>query len=285
MKNIFNIKKINFLPLLLTFLLFSLASCDLRYDIAEAGSKSDLTPPSADFEFKQGSGTPDAWKTYTFANASISATDYIWTFPNGTTITTQDAAFTFAGEGTYNVSLKAADKLGVTSNITKSIVVIKPVVPVGLVPVIQAANFDAGNVDATKEPWRNNALGGILQISASSSFDGGFASKFPLAPDKRIAYQELTVSPNTNYIISCKYSQDAGTGTVRIAVLGGSVNNPANINSAIITSVTGANATGKGNFTPVNLQFNSGANSTIAIYIDNSGGTISYVDSFTIALN
>lgn len=285
MINIFKIKKIKLLPVLFSLLLISLSSCDLRYDIAEAGSKADLTPPSADFNFKQGSGPTDQWKTYTFGNASTSATDYVWDFGNGNTVTTVDASFTFPGEGTFPVTLTASDKLGVSSKITKTIDVVKPIVPVGLVPVIAAPGFDFGNVDASKEPWRNNALGGILQISASSSFDGGFAAKFPVAPDVRIAYQELTVSPNTNYVVTCKYSQDAGTGTVRIAVLAGSVTSPANINSSTLASVVGANATGKANFTPVNLTFNSGANTKIALYVDNSGGTVSYVDSFTIALN
>lgn len=285
MKNIFNIKKIKLLPFLFSFLLISLSSCDFGYDIAEAGSKADLTPPTADFDYLQGSGPTDQWKTYTFGNKSTSATDYLWDFGNGTTVTTVDASYTFAGEGTYSVSLTAKDKLGVTSTKTQTITVVKPIVPVGLVPIIEAPGFDFGNVAASKDPWTKSSLGGLLQISASSSFEGGFCAKFPLAPDLRIAYQELTVSPNTNYIVTCKYSQDAGTGTVRIAVLGGSVSTPANVNAAILTSVVGTVATGKANFTPVNLTFNSGANSKIALYIDNSGGTTSYVDTFTIALN
>lgn len=148
-----------------------------------------------------------------------------------------------------------------------------------------APGFDFGNVDPSKDPWRNSALGGVIQISGSTSFEGGFAAKFPSGADHRIAYQELTVTPNTNYIVTCKYSQEVGTGSIRMAVLAGSVNSPALLNSKIIKSEIGTTATGKGNFTPVILSFNSGANSTIALYVDNDGGTISYVDSFTIALN
>lgn len=284
MKNKFNIKNIGKISVILSFMLFILTSCDFRYDIDDVGSKADLTPPTADFNYTQGKGPTDQWKTYTFANLSYSATDYIWNFGNGATVTTKDASFTFPDEGTYTVSLTAKDKLNATSTLTKTIVVVKPIVPVGLVPIILAPGFDFGNVPESKDPWANSALGGILQISASSSFEGGFCAKFPLAPDKRIAYQELTVSPNTNYVVTCKYSQDAGTGSVRMAVLGGSVTNPANVNAAILKSVTGTVATGKGNFTPVLLAFNSGANNKIALYVDNDGGTVSYVDSFTIAL-
>jgi hypothetical protein len=287
MKNIFKIKKIKLLPVLFSLLLISLSSCDFSYDIAEANTKADLTPPTADFNFTQGQVTaqaPDGWKTYSFGNASTSSTDYMWDFENGNTATTVDASFTFPGEGTFTVSLTAREKLGKTNKISKTITVVKPIVPVGLVPVILAPGFDFGNVPASKDPWTNSAIGGVLQISASSSFDGGFASKFPLAPDLRIVYQELTVSPNTNYVVTCKYSQEIGTGTVRMAVLKAPVANAAGVNAAILKSVTGSNATGKGNFTPVTLLFKSGANTKIALYVDNSGGTISYVDNFTIAL-
>ncbi|WHF51484.1 PKD domain-containing protein [Chryseobacterium gotjawalense] len=286
MKNKFEIKKISKISVLLFLLLVIFTSCDIRgYDIAGEGSKPDLTPPSADFTYTKGQGTGDDYKTYTFANQSISATDYLWDFGNGNTFKTVDAKFTFPGEGSYVVSLTASDKLGKTNTVKKTVEVVKPVVPAALVPVILAPGFDFGNVDASKDPWRNSALGGVIQISASSVFEGGFVAKFPSGSDRRIAYQELTVTPNTNYMVTCKYSQEIGPGSIRMAVLAGAVNDPALINSKIIKKEIGTNATGKGNFTSVVLSFNSGANSTIALYVDNDGGTISYVDSFTIALN
>ncbi len=66
MKNIFKIKKIKLLPVLFSLLLISLSSCDFSYDIAEANTKADLTPPTADFNVTQGQVTalaPDGWKT------------------------------------------------------------------------------------------------------------------------------------------------------------------------------------------------------------------------------
>ena len=88
---------------------FTMLSCDdyFEFDLPDAGSKPDDTPPVANFGVSQGKN--EEWKTYNFANASSSATDYSWDFGDGNTSTAVDGKNTYPGEGTYTVTLVASE--------------------------------------------------------------------------------------------------------------------------------------------------------------------------------
>ncbi|TRX59527.1 PKD domain-containing protein [Fulvivirga sp. M361] len=235
-------------------------------------------PVAASFEYVQ---DPDNFLQVSFTNTSTDAESFLWNFGDGFLSTEVSPTYTFPEAGTYKVTLTATGISGITSEASEDIIVAE-----GFVPVILAPGFDLGNNEDTKGPWRNGDLGGVIQVSSSSDFDGGGAAKFPTSND-RIAYQEITVEANTDYILSYKYSiESQGPGiSVLVAVLAGQVNDPAAISGATIASHIGENGTGRGDFTSVDIPFNSGANTTIAIYITNTGAAVGYADTFSIAEN
>ena len=111
-ENLFNTGVLMVTALILSI---SLSSCDFEYDIAEAGSKEDTTPPSANFSASQGAGPDEEWKDYTFGNSSVSATTYAWDFGDsaGTTSTVQSVTFFYpADTATYQVNLTVTTNQG-----------------------------------------------------------------------------------------------------------------------------------------------------------------------------
>lgn len=281
-------KLINKSLLMVAAFVFSitLLSCDdyFEFDLPEAGSKPDNTPPVAKFEATQGEN--EAWKTYNFANNSSSATDYSWDFGDGNTSTDVDGENTYPGEGTYTVTLKASDKLGVTSTYSVNIDIVEPEAPEATVPDILEAGFeDLSLPDGTgdgRDSWRSE-LGEIMQITSSPVYEGEQAAKFP-SDGGRMAYQELTVTPNTEYVLTYYYTmKESGTGSITVAMLGGALTDLANAADQTLASFEGSDQTDANAYVKVDLPFNSGANSTVAIYITNQGVECR-IDEFSIAL-
>lgn len=64
-------------------------------------------------------------RTVTFTNTSINATSYSWNFGNGNTSTSVDPVFTYASDGTYNVTLTATSSCG-SLNLTKTVTIVAP---------------------------------------------------------------------------------------------------------------------------------------------------------------
>lgn len=259
-----------------------LSSCDYEFDLPEEGSIADQTPPTANFS---ATVSDSDFLTYSFANLSKSATDYLWDYGDGNSSTSLDGANTYPGEGTYTITLTASDKLGVTSTVSKTIEVVEPPEPPTLVPDILEAGFEDNSLpDGSgdgRDSWRNSDLGGVPQITSSPVHSGSQAGKFPSAGD-RIAYQELTVSKNADYILTYYYTmKESGTGSITVAVLAGSINNPADIAGATIASYEGTDQTSSSTYVRVDLAFNSGDNSTIAIFVSNVG-VESRIDDFSI---
>jgi PKD repeat protein len=274
--------------MLVLLTMISLVSCDdyFEYDLPEAGSKPDQTPPTASFGATQSDGD---WQTFNFANFSSNATDYLWDFGNGNTSSNVDAVFTFPGEGTYSVSLTASDKLGVESKSTQEIEVIEPEAPSAMEIVILNPSFDEpGSNDKYTEPWiPPSDMGKLLQISSSSSFVGGKAGKFPdAASDPRIAYQQdIALTPNTDYVITYYYSIEEGDpSTLTVAILGGNVSTASEVAGATIASFTGDVQAGKSGFQKVDINFNSGANAIISIHVSNTGPKTAYIEEFSSAI-
>lgn len=261
-----------------------LTSCDLEYDLPEAGSKADLTPPAANFS----AAVTDDYLTYNFANLSNSATDYLWDFGDGNSSSSVDGKNTYPSEGSYTVTLIATDKLGVSSTFSATIEVVKPPKPLAIVPVILNPSFDEPGDDGKyTSPWVDGNMGKTIQISSSSSFIGGKSSKFPDAgSDPRIAYQSgIAVTPNTDYVITYYYSIETGDpSTITVAILGGTVTSPDDVAGATIKAFEGTTQVGKTPFEKVDLAFNSGNNSTISIHISNTGPKTSYAEEFSAAI-
>jgi len=260
--------------LMIMVIAVSFTACDMAYELPEANSKPDETPPSAYFTYAQGQGAAEEWKDYTFSNLSNSATDFVWDFGDGNTSTDKDGKNTYAGEGTYTVILTASDKLGVTSTHTEIVEVVEPEEPEAIVPVVLENSFeDLTLPDGTgdgRDSWRND-FGGVIQITSSPVYDGSQAAKFPSAGD-RVAYQDgIAVSPNTDYILTYYYTMKTGTGNLTVNVLGGTITDLSEVASASLGEHIGTDMTDPDSYVKVSIPFNTGANGTVSILITNEG--------------
>ncbi|WP_104734977.1 PKD domain-containing protein [Hanstruepera ponticola] len=176
-----------------------------KYELPEAGSIPDETPPQALFTYAQGEGLDDAWKNYSFANLSTSAIEYSWDFGDGNTSTDVDAENTYPGEGTWTVTLTASDALGVVSTYSEEITVVEPEEPAVPDPTLVNADFDklpknnGNSSDCTCSGWDNDDIG---EQGESSSGNGGSDNvvKFDNNEPDHI-YQEFEVVPNADYTI------------------------------------------------------------------------------------
>jgi len=193
-----------FLIVLSALALFVMFSCDptlstYEFDLPEAGSIEDATPPSASFTASQGAGTGEEWKDYTFANQSSSATTYAWDFGDGNMSTEVDGANTYPGEGSWTVTLTASDALGVISTYSETIDVVEPEEPDVPDPVLVNSIFDklpkSSGSDCTCAGWINKSVG---EQGESSSGNGSDVLKFDNAEPDHV-YQEFVVTPNADY--------------------------------------------------------------------------------------
>jgi PKD repeat protein len=289
MKNILKYNKLSLLTLLGVFLI-AIISCDFEYDLPEANSIADQTPPQADFQSAQGVGVAEEWKDYTFSNLSTSATTYLWDFGDGNTSTSVDAMNTYPGEGTFTVTLTASDNLGVTSVVSKTIEIVEPDAPSAIIPVIGEAGFEDGDDSCGtaadgRDCWRISG-GTIFGITSSPVNSGSQGAKFD-AGSNRVGYQALTVSPNTDYTVTIYYTiKIAPTGSaMRLAILGNAISNASEAEAAIIASVTGNDQSDANTYVPLSVTFNSGASNTIAIWIDSNNVAESRVDDVSIVAN
>jgi len=288
MKNIITMntsKRTSIKMIMMVMALVFLSSCDYEYDLPEANSKADETPPEANFS----AAVTDDYLTYTFGNTSTSATDYFWEYGDGNSSTGVDGKNTYPDEGTYTVTLTASDKLGATSTYTMAIQVVEPEVPDAIVPQILNPSFDEpGDNGKYTTPWVDSNMGKTIQISSSSSFVGGKSAKFPNATtDPRVGYQKgIAVTPNTDYAITYNYSIETGDpSSVTVAILGGTVTSLGDAAAATIKSHVGTIQAGKTPFETVTITFNSGANNSISILMTNTGTATGYVEEFKAAVN
>ncbi|OGS69178.1 MAG: PKD domain-containing protein [Flavobacteria bacterium RIFCSPLOWO2_12_FULL_35_11] len=260
-------------------LVASIGSCE-QFELPEAGSMADLTPPSANFS----ASLNGDYLTYKFDNLSTSATDYVWDYGDGNSSTDFNGANIYSDEGTFTVTLTASDKLGVSSTFSTNVTVVKPPKPVVLLPVILEAGFEDYNLpDGTgdgRDSWRTS-LGEIMQITSSPVYEGSQAAKFP-SDGTRIAYQELEVSVNADYVLTYYYTMKTSpAGSITVSVLGGALTNLANAASQTLASFKGTDQTAESTFVQVDLPFNSGNNTIVAIYARNESVECR-LDSFSI---
>ena len=253
-----------------------LATQACQEELPDVGSIPDKTPPSANFSFTPSEGY---YKEVSFANLSLSAISYSWDFGDGATSTEENPSHTYVDDGDYTVTLIAKDKLEVTNTYTAAVKIAAPVS--AFMPEILNAGFDEEGSDSFRDNWRNGDLGGAIQITSSPIHDGVKAAKLPSAGD-RIGYQLITVERNKQYTISFYYTMKTSpVGSLKVAVLAGSVTDPTQIDAKTIESVTLSDQTSASTYVEGTLTFNSGDNAQVAIYFTNTGAE-SRVDSFSI---
>jgi len=296
------------LVLCLSVMVFTV-SCEeaFEFELPEAGSIADLTPPNAAFDY-----IPDAvnFRTINFNNLSTESTNYMWDFGGGNTSTDKDPTFTFsAGEGTYPVTLTALDANNASTSITMDVVVQDVFVPL---PVeIINGDFDGGQSD-----WKFSTFTGGTTSPFNASSDGSFtnydgsdngaktkgakwtkttSAGVYLSGNTRYAYQAILVSPTipgertVRYILEYEYAiktpaEQAGVaqGGNRIysEVLGGHFADGADaVASSPISQFVADQANGKTSHTLVEQEFVANESGQMAImfyavtdvdvYIDN----------------
>ena len=181
MKNFISLKKqVSHIPLVVFALMIGITftSCEdlFEYDLAEANSKADLTPPAANFT----ATVSNDYLIYNFSNTSVSATDYVWSFGfdgdgdgNIDTSIETDAEYEFPGEGTYTVTLTASDKLNVSNTFSMDIEVVKPAVPPAINPEIKHGDFN-DNPDGkySWDEWKIDSFTDGTRNPYNASSDG-----------------------------------------------------------------------------------------------------------------
>ena len=275
---LFNTKVLMGLAVAMTFTLFSCSD----FELPEAGSLPDLTPPSANF---WASTSPDNYLTINFANLSSSATDFQWDFGDGNSATGKDASNTYPDVGEYTVTLIASDKLGATSTTSQIVVVTEPS---AITPIINEAGFEDGSTacgDAAdgRDCWRIS--GGKIHGISGDEYAGEQSAKYD-AGDPRVSYQALTVSPNTQYTVSLYYSMKETTdqGILRLSILGKGISDASEAADAIIASADGTTQEGSKTWNKLTLTFDTGDTNTIALWIDSNNVAEARADEVKIEL-
>lgn len=289
------------------FILLSIftSSCDFTYELPEANSIADETPPSANFDFRP---NDNDFSTIEFSNLSGSAIEYSWEFGDGGTSTDKEPSYTYAGgEGTYSVTLTVRDGNGISDVVTRDIVVEN--IFVAITPTILNGNFDDGQDNwkfssfsgGTTSPYNSSSDGSNLNYDGSdngSKTPGAKWTKSTSAGDyvsssTRYAYQALVLSANTEYILEYEYAiKNDGTqapGDNRI--VGGIINGHFDDGAAAISALdgdgplvqfVGSEDLGKGNFTLVKQQFTSNESGEVAILIYGVTDVDAYVDNVKV---
>lgn len=290
--NLKHIKHIGTSVLMVSIFVLSIFMTSCEFDLPEANSIPDATPPSADF----GSTVGDDYFIYKFANFSYSATDYAWDFGDGATATTKDADHVYAEsatdvEGTpYTVTLTASDKLGVTSTTSQVIMVLKPEIPPSLDPDVLNGDFSAGadNWKITNEgntyPFNTSSDGDPLNYDGTPSggtktpgakYTGG-TSALPRTSSTRNGYQALTVTPGATYILEYSYAIKTdktdieGGDRVIVEILDGWFDHEDDVvasTAAPLGQGIGLEALGKGDFTISKTEFIANDSGQISVWI------------------
>lgn len=311
MKNIIKFKNrvsTSILGLMALAAVVSLSSCDptldsLSYDLPDANSKADLTPPAASFSAAE---TSD-FLTWTFANTSSSATNYVWDYGDGNSSSGIDGMNTFPDEGTYTVTLTASDKLGVSNTFSKQIEVVEPPIPAAINPEVINGDFSDGSgtwkwskfTGGTRDAFNGSSDGSNINYDGSDNggktpgakWTNGTSSGIYRSSKSRFAGQNLTVSPGREYILEYEYAiknDNDGNGGAKIVgeILDGHFTDGANAlassDAGPIVRNEGANLLGKGNFTLVRQQFTANDSGLISIFIWAETQQDAYVDNVKV---
>ena len=256
-----------------------------RDELPASNSKADTIFPEANFSY---ASTLDDFRTIKFTNLSTEANKFEWDFGNGNTSTEKDPTFTFSGEGDFPVILTASDANGATGSTTIDVMVVEgPFQPIILEPGFEDNTLPEGGGDG-RDSWRNNDLGGVIQITGSPVTFGDQGAKLPVPAGDRIGYQEIVVEPDTNYDLSFWYTMLSGSSdpSLIVSVLGvtqngGTFTTLAEVAAGTIASVTVTDDSEPDTYVQQKLSFNSGINNSVAIFFTN-GDVEARLDDFTI---
>jgi len=213
--------------------------------------------------------------------ASFSDREFIARFPN---------------PGTYELTLIVTDNLGQTSEAKTTISFEEPEKPsdtfipnpIILEPGFEDNSLPTGTGDG-RDSWRLPSGfdgGGVIQINSKSNEgtlpEGKQAAKFP-SDGSRNGYQKIAVTKNASYVLTYSYNLKTSPsgGSLTVSVLNGNVSNANEIVANTIASTTGTEQLGGDIFTSERIEFESGDNDSVIIYIANENAE-ARVDDFRI---
>lgn len=270
------------------WLLFVVAITTMRceFELPEAGTIEDLTPPESSFNYTQGA---DNLLLVTFENSSTSAVIFEWEFGDGGTSTEENPVHLYEDFGEYEVKMISSDSLGASDTLVQMIAVIDG----PFQPIIYESGFEDNEFGADqcrngtgrsdgRDCWLNNDIGSIIQITTSPVYSGDQAGKFP-ADDLRVGYQVVAVDRDQDYRLNFHYTlKDDRTGFLKVAVLNGPVDSYEEVNDAIIASTLGTNQDDPDTYQEGAIAFNSGDTDEIVIFITNEGTVEARIDDISI---
>jgi PKD repeat protein len=213
---------------------------------------------------------------------------------------------TYTADGTYTVQLTASNMAGGTDMISMDVTIAAP-----LAVVIRNPSFDSEPIkNDNRIVWRNESLETdadtyfgssdyMLQITTSAN-SGTYAGKLPTAENssnpRRWLYQEVAVNQNTSYDITGYIRNKVSSvgSTVTFEIYDGPFSTASTIGDAtrILSTMDFDATTGHDTsvYTPATINFNSGSNDTIVLFISNdytltATDSETMVDDVTIAEN
>jgi PKD repeat protein len=261
---------------------FNDGSVETRLDDFSIDLGSGPLPVLANFTYEQDSTN---YQVVNFTSTSVGADSYSWDFGDGSSSTDMDPMHTYTADGTYTVTLTASNADGGSDVASMDIVIAAP-----LAVAIRNPSFDDEPVkNDNRIVWRNTDLETdadtyfgssdyMLQITTSVN-SGSYAGKLPTAENsskpRRWLYQEVAVNPNTSYDITGYIrNKESNVGsTVTFEIYDGPFSTAATIGDAnrILSSADFDSSTGHDTsvYTPATINFNSGANDTVVLFIYN----------------
>ncbi len=285
---------------MMVIMALAFVSCDYEFELPEAGSIADATPPRAAFSASQ--TDPEDFRIVSFSNESVSATTYAWDFGTGDSSTEANPMYTYEGEGTYTVTLTSSDGNGVSDVVSKDIDIIMPDEPDAIVPNVVNGDFSEG-----QDGWKISSFSGGTTSPFNSSSDGSpidydgndtgaktggakwtsSTSAGPLLSNKsRFAYQAFTVSANTTYIVEWEHAikndkEDApGGDRIGLQILDGHYSDGVDaLTAPVISETIGNQALGKGNFTLLKTEFDTNDSGLISIWMYGVTSEDAYADN------
>lgn len=302
-------KQFNASVLMVSIFMMSIFLSSCEFELPDANSKIDETPPSAYFIAVES----EDYMTYNFGNLSSSATDYAWDFGDGNTSTSKDGVNTYADPGDeaveYTVTLVASDKLGVESIFSAVITIEEPEAPASIIPEILNGDFTSGQDDwkissfetGTTSPFNSSSDGSSTNYDGTDNGSKTAGAKWTkstsagewVSSSTRYAYQAIKVSANTEYVFEYEYAIKDDTATDPIGgrrivgeILDGhfATGELAVASSAVgpLVRHEGTNAGGKTSFTLVKEIFTSNDSGEIAIWIYGVTPKDAYIDNVKV---
>ena len=273
---------------------FNDGSVETRLDDFDIDLGSGPAPVLANFSYEADSTD---YMTIDFTSACVGEDSYAWDFGDGSTSTDMDPSHTYTADGTYTVQLTASNAAGGSDMISMDVTIAAPVAV-----AIRNPSFDDEAVkDDNRIVWRNvdletdaNTYIGssdyMLQITTSVN-SGSYAGKLPTAENsskpRRWLYQEVAVNQNTSYDITGYIRNKVSNvgSTVTFEIYDGPFDLASTIGDAnhILSSADFDSTSGHDTsvYTPATVNFNSGSNDTIVLFIYNDY-TLTVTDSETM---